>query len=59
MEEEKLYNIYQQAWYPSVRSKKFKPRGVFRSCKKSGRYFGRVAPCIFVYEDKSSYPVDV
>lgn len=58
MDEEELGNIYSKAWYPSVFTKKYKIRQVFGSRKKSGCFFAKGVPALFVYED-IEYPIDV
>lgn len=58
MDEEELGKIYSRSWYPSVFTKKYKIRQVFGSRKRSGCYFAKEVPALFVYED-IEFPVDV
>ena len=58
MDEEELGKIYSRSWYPSIFTKKYKIRQVFGSRKRSGCFFAKEVPALFVYED-IEYPIDV
>ena len=61
MNEEELGKIYSRSWYPSVFTKKYKIRQVFGSRKRSGCFFAKEVPALFVYEDieHPENPIDV
>ena len=53
-----IQETYMDAIYPSVRQK-FGIRRIFGSRRRSGCFFGKGVPALFVYEDDSGYPTDV
>ena len=56
--DEERYNIYSQAFFPSVR-KKLRLRQVFGTRRRSGCFFGKEIPALLVYEEDMKYPVSI
>jgi hypothetical protein len=58
MTEQELFDIYTEAYNPSVR-KHLKIKQVFGSQNRKGAFFGRQQPALLVYGGDGKYPLDV
>ncbi len=58
LSDKEIQEAYMEAIYPSVR-RKFGIRRIFGSRRRSGCFFGKGVPALFVYGDDSRHPIDV